>query len=100
MVVTMDIILFDIDGTLLASGGAGKLALETAFAEDFGRKLAYQVPYSGRTDRAIILELFERHGVTHTRANVDNLVAGYLRRLPACLERMKGKILPGIAGLL
>ena len=30
----MDIILFDIDGTLLASGGAGKLALETAIARE------------------------------------------------------------------
>src|SRR5579863_3873808 len=96
----MHIILFDIDGTLLASGGAGKLALETAFTEDFGRELRVQVPYSGRTDRAIVRELFESHDVAHTPANLEKLLAGYLRRLPGCLERMQGRVLPGIADLL
>jgi phosphoglycolate phosphatase-like HAD superfamily hydrolase len=96
----MDIVLFDIDGTLLASGGAGKLALETAFTEDFGTELRFQVPYSGRTDRAIVRELFERHQVAHTPTNLEKLLAGYLRRLPSCLERMKGRVLPGVAELL
>jgi phosphoglycolate phosphatase len=96
----MDIILFDIDGTLLASGGAGKLALETAFTEDFAIELQCHVPYSGRTDRAIVRELFETHGVDHTPDNLEKLLAGYLRRLPNCLERMKGRVLPGIFELL
>jgi phosphoglycolate phosphatase len=96
----MDIFLFDIDGTLLASGGAGKLALETAFIEDFGLELRAQVPYSGRTDRAIVRELFQVHGVAQTQANLEKLLAGYLQRLPSCLERLKGRVLPGIADLL
>jgi phosphoglycolate phosphatase len=96
----MDIFLFDIDGTLLASGGAGKLALETAFTEDFGLELRVQVPYSGRTDRAIVRELFEAHGVAQTPANLERLLAGYMQRLPGCLERLKGRVLPGIADLL
>ena len=96
----MHIILFDIDGTLLASGGAGKLALETAFTEDFGEELRVQVPYSGRTDRAIVRELFESHDVAQTPANLKKLFEGYLRRLPTCLEMMKGRVLPGIAELL
>src|SRR5437016_129164 len=96
----MDIILFDIDGTLLASGGAGKLALETAFSEDFELELRLQVPYSGRTDRASVRELFQAHRVAHTPDNLEKLLAGYLQRLPGCLERMKGRILPGILELL
>src|ERR1700730_4081620 len=96
----MDIVLFGIDGTLLASGGAGKLALETAFTEDFGLELRLQVPYSGRTDRAIVRELFQVHGVAQTPATLEKLVAGYLQRLPGCLERMKGRVLPGILELL
>ena len=96
----MDIILFDIDGTLLASGGAGKLALETAFTEDFGQEIRFHVPYSGRTDRAIVRELFESHNVVHTPENVEKLMAGYLRRLPECLVRMQGRVLPGVADLL
>jgi phosphoglycolate phosphatase len=96
----MNIVLFDIDGTLVASGGAGKLALETAFTEDFQTELRVQVPYSGRTDRAIVKELFEAHGVAHTPPNLQKLLAGYLRRLPDCLERMQGVVLPGVLNLL
>jgi phosphoglycolate phosphatase-like HAD superfamily hydrolase len=96
----MDIVLFDIDGTLLASGGAGKLALETAFTEDFGIKLRHQVPYSGRTDRAIVRELFESHDLEETPASLEKLLAGYLQRLPDCLHRMQGRVLPGILDLL
>jgi phosphoglycolate phosphatase len=96
----MDILLFDIDGTLLASGGAGKMALETAFTEDFDLALRVQVPYSGRTDRAIIRELFETHDIEPSPANHEKVLAGYLRRLPGCLTSMKGRVLPGIADLL
>jgi len=96
----MDIILFDIDGTLLASGGSGKLALETAFTEEFGIKMRVQVPYSGRTDRAIVREIFQVHDVDQTPAHYEKLLSGYLRRLPGCLDKMKGRVLPGIHDLL
>src|SRR5215210_498410 len=50
----MRAILFDIDGTLVRTGGAGKAAMEAALCEEFGVRLnAEEVPYSGRTDRAI-----------------------------------------------
>jgi phosphoglycolate phosphatase len=96
----MNIILFDIDGTLLSSGGAGKHALETAFTEDFDIPLRTQIPYAGRTDRAIVADLFQSHGVEQTPANLEKIFVGYLRRLPGSLEQMKGKVLPGIADLL
>lgn len=96
----MNIFLFDIDGTLLASGGAGKAALESALTEDFGIELKSEVPYSGRTDRAIVRELLHVHGIEETPAVLDKLVAGYLRRLPDCLRHKEGRVLPGIASLL
>jgi phosphoglycolate phosphatase-like HAD superfamily hydrolase len=96
----MIICLFDIDGTLLSSGGAGKAALEAALVEDLATPLRFQVPYSGRTDRAIVRELFERHGIDETPANVDKLFAGYLRRLPETLRSHRGRVLPGVAELL
>ncbi len=50
----MRVCLFDIDGTLLATGGAGKAAMEAALISEFGLSaLIDGVPYSGRTDRAI-----------------------------------------------
>jgi phosphoglycolate phosphatase-like HAD superfamily hydrolase len=93
-------ILFDIDGTLLASGGAGKAALETTLCEDFQRDLRVAVPYAGRTDRAIARDLFLHHDLADTPENWHKLVAGYLRRLPAHLESKNGHVLPGIHALL
>jgi phosphoglycolate phosphatase-like HAD superfamily hydrolase len=96
----MYVCLFDIDGTLLSSGGAGKAAIETSLAEEFGVEIRVKVPYSGRTDRAIGRDLFRHHGIPETVENWDKLLAGYLRRLPGCLNAHQGKVLPGIADLL
>jgi phosphoglycolate phosphatase-like HAD superfamily hydrolase len=96
----MIICLFDIDGTLLSSGGAGKAALEAALTEDFDVPIRFKVPYSGRTDRAIIRELFQVHGVEETPTNLQKVTAGYLRRLPEYLHSHKGSVLPGVNELL
>lgn len=96
----MNVCLFDIDGTLLSSGGAGKAALETALTEDFGIELKVHVPYSGRTDRAILRDLFRHHGIEETPDNLQRIFAGYLRRLPDCLHRHQGRVLPGIQEIL
>lgn len=97
---SMLICLFDIDGTLLASGGAGKAALESAFTEEFQTELRFQVPYSGRTDRAIIRDLLHAHSIDETPDVRRRLFDGYLRRLPGCLRAHRGRILPGIQELL
>ncbi|MCI0377772.1 MAG: haloacid dehalogenase-like hydrolase [Gemmataceae bacterium] len=96
----MHICLFDIDGTLLASGGAGKAALESSLCEEFSVELRFDVPYSGRTDRAIFRDLLHHHGIAETPTNLKKLLEGYLRRLPGCLQKKKGKVLPGMANLL
>lgn len=92
--------LFDIDGTLLSSGGAGKAALELAFTEEFRVALRVQIPYSGRTDRAIARDLLKLHEVADTPENWQKLQAGYLARLPDSLNRHQGRVLPGILTLL
>ncbi len=92
--------LFDIDGTLLASGGAGKAALESAFTGEFGVELRVQVPYSGRTDRAIMRDLFRLHDIAETAASLQKLLSGYLHRLPDSLRQHNGRVLPGIEALL
>jgi phosphoglycolate phosphatase len=92
--------LFDIDGTLLASGGAGKAALELALTEEFGISLRVQIPYSGRTDRAIARDLLRCHEIDDTTENWQKLRTGYLARLPDSLNRHHGRVLPGILALL
>jgi phosphoglycolate phosphatase-like HAD superfamily hydrolase len=97
----MHVCLFDIDGTLISSGGAGKAALEAALASEFGVGPATErLQFSGRTDRAIIRDLFAMHLLEDTPENRRRLVDSYLRHLPACLARGSGRILPGIAELL
>jgi len=95
------VILFDIDGTLLASGGAGKVALEEALLAEFGLNgIQHHVPYAGRTDVAIGRDLLKAHGIDPTEARLKQLQESYLQRLPEALNRLKGKILPGVVSLL
>jgi phosphoglycolate phosphatase len=93
--------LFDIDGTLLHSGGAGKAALEEGLAEEFGaRGTIEKLTLSGRTDRAIVADLLTMSGLEDSPENRGRLFAAYLRHLPGCLARCEGRILPGVAALL
>ncbi|MCZ2340266.1 MAG: haloacid dehalogenase-like hydrolase [Bacteroidales bacterium] len=95
------VLLFDIDGTLVRTGGAGKLAIESALVEEFSVALtATEIPYSGRTDRAISRDLLVGNGVDPSSANIDRLIAGYLTRLPSALIRQPGHVLPGVCELL
>jgi phosphoglycolate phosphatase len=97
----MHVCLFDIDGTLLNSGGAGKAAMESALAAEFGLAEVQQgIPYSGRTDRAIGYDLLRCHGIEPSPLNWQRLQDAYLRSLPASLSRHPGKVLPGIVALL
>jgi phosphoglycolate phosphatase-like HAD superfamily hydrolase len=97
----MHVCLFDIDGTLIASGGAGKAALEAGLAEEFGTSRAMEkLQLSGRTDLAIISDLLRLSELGDTPANRGRVIAAYLRHLPRCLAACTGRVLPGIAPLL
>ncbi len=97
----MPIILFDIDGTLIRTGGAGKAAMETALREAFGlTEIDDSVPYSGRTDRAIGRDLLTVHNIEPTSANQQKLQAAYLANLPPSLAKLGGTVCPGISELL
>jgi phosphoglycolate phosphatase-like HAD superfamily hydrolase len=97
----MHVCLFDIDGTLISSGGAGKAALEAAMLAEFGvHRCMERIPLSGRTDRAIVRDLFLLHAIDESPAARERLLNAYLAHLPACLTRIQGRVLPGIAAFL
>jgi phosphoglycolate phosphatase len=96
----VNVVLFDIDGTLISTGGAGKAALEAGLAELFGIIGPLCVPLSGRTDRAISIDLFQTLKLADTAENHQRLREAYLRHLPDCLRRSDGQVLPGVAALL
>jgi phosphoglycolate phosphatase-like HAD superfamily hydrolase len=97
----MPILLFDIDGTLVRTGGAGKAAMEAALREAFGiTEVRDGVPYSGRTDRAIGRDLLAVHGIDPSPANQRTLQETYLAQLPGSLTTRGGTVCPGVSELL
>jgi phosphoglycolate phosphatase-like HAD superfamily hydrolase len=96
----MRVLLFDIDGTLVHTGGAGGAALFQAFREEFAAADRGQVALSGRTDRSICKDLLGLHGLEDSAENWQRLREAYLQRLPEYLPRYPGRVLPGVARLL
>lgn len=56
------LVLFDIDGTLLSSHGAGRRAMEAALLATFGTRGSPAYRYDGKTDRQIVRELMRGEG--------------------------------------
>ena len=99
----MRLILFDLDGTLVKSAGAGRRAMERAWAEVFGQAIALEPRWTaGRTDPAIFREMGRRSGVEAEELGRrwPELVGRYLKALAEELQRRPGEVLPGVVELL
>ncbi len=97
----MHVCLFDIDGTLIHTAGAGIAALRTTMQTVYGCDASRtEVVTTGRTDRAIVEELFEIHGVESSDENWQVYLAAYLEHLPVSLAACPGRVLAGIPELL
>ena len=95
------VLLFDIDGTLLASGGTGRRALQRAFQALHGRSDACDFPYDGMTDRRIARMGLEAAGVEATPARLDEVLSAYLVHLAEEVRRAEApeyRLLPGMRG--
>ena len=79
----MRLVLFDLDGTLLSSGGAGRRAIQRALLEVFGTDGPDDHWFDGKTDPQIVRELMGRAGVdpATVEAKMDVLLARYVERL-------------------
>lgn len=97
----MHCLLFDIDGTLLHSGGAGQGGIERALELAFGITApTHGIPTAGRTDRAIGQDLIRFHGLEQSEATHARLLEAYLRVLPSELANRQGTVYPGVRELL
>ncbi len=99
-------LLFDVDQTLLYSGGAGGLAMSRAFHQLYGIENGFKaIEASGRTDWAILKRGLESHGLLNGDLTFDaalpQFMDTYLEHLPQTLREAEGgHIKPGVPELL
>jgi phosphoglycolate phosphatase-like HAD superfamily hydrolase len=92
------LVLWDIDGTLVDSDGLGGEAFFEAFEKVTGTPVEHRVPFAGRTDPEIALDLLETAGIE----DGEHLLADFERELAAAmadraeLVRERGRALPGV----
>jgi phosphoglycolate phosphatase len=98
-------VLWDVDGTLVHTGGLTARSFEVAVEQALGRPAGdHDVPMSGKTDPSIALEILRSAGATEEEAE---------RCLPEVLERLEaemaaladrfareGRVLPGVDAVL
>ena len=102
------IILFDVDNTLLYSGGAGSVAMREAFQELYGIEDGFRrVEFSGRTDWSILRQAMRIHDLLDGRDEpafrdeMARFLETYYRLLPGTLRDAEGgRVMPGVPELL
>lgn len=96
----MRLILFDIDGTLIDSGGAGVRALDLAMKELFALENAFQgISMAGKTDTQIIREGLVKHALS-ADGTIDAVINAYLRYLAQEINNDRKHVKPGIYEIL
>jgi len=99
--VTRTVLLFDIDGTLITTGGVGRKALERSFLELHGREDACTTfRLDGMTDRAIARLGLAAIGLEPTASAIDAVLACYLAHLEQTIagaDAAKYRVHPGMA---
>ena len=93
-------ILFDIDGTLLRTGGAGMIAINETFKELYGIENTAQVEVRGRTDCGILGDLFEANEIVFDDEAYRKFAEHYHPRLRTQLKQTEGQLLPGVCELV
>ncbi len=95
------LLLWDIDSTLINSGGAGLISLRQIVARRYGVEDDLRdIEVAGRTDAHIARSILAKYGVATTEDNVRPFLDEYLRGLEELLPQTNGRVLPGVAEIL
>jgi phosphoglycolate phosphatase len=99
--VRVRLVLFDIDGTLVRTGGAGVKAFAKVFATEFGATNGFDsLRFAGRTDRSLVREFFTYHDITPSEANFSRFFESYVFWLDHILKDSETKVCPGVWGFI
>lgn len=96
------VLLFDIDGTLITTGGVGRNAILQALAP-FGAADGASFSFAGMTDRGIIRQGLINSGKQVDENLIDKVLEGYLAKLEgevANAPAERYRVHPGVAAVL
>ena len=95
------LVLFDIDGTLIRTGGAGAKAFARAFATEFNLTDGVEcLQFAGRTDTSLVREFFLQNGIVPSQKNLGRFFDSYVFWLDYFLARTRGRIIHGVQRFL
>jgi phosphoglycolate phosphatase len=91
------LVLFDVDGTLIRTGGAGVKAFAKTFVSEFKVADGFErLRFSGRTDLSLVREFFGFHQIEPTPANFARFFERYVFWLDHILRESRAEVCPGV----
>mgnify|MGYP005726212143 CR=1 FL=1 len=98
------LLLFDIDGTLISSGGRGRKAMVAATQDEFQQEIEFEfLPFAGMTDRFIVAQFIEKNGLftSDIESTIDRILKRYVEHLKLLMvSENTVQVLPGVLKLL
>ena len=91
------LVLFDVDGTLVRTGGAGVKAFAKVFQTEFGAFDGFErMKFSGRTDFSLVREFFGFHNIEPSRENFGRFFERYVFWLDHILRQSRCETCAGV----
>ena len=91
------LVLFDIDGTLIRTGGAGVKAFARVFQTEFNAVDGFEnLKFAGRTDLSLVREFFSYHNIPATSENFERFFTKYVFWLDQILNESTTEICAGV----
>ena len=95
------LLLFDIDGTLVSTGGAGVVALKRVVAKRYGvQDDLHDIEIAGCTDSGIAADILKKYGAPQEEEDIQKFLDEYVGFLGETLSTTNGEILPGMLQIL
>jgi len=95
------LVLFDVDGTLIRTHGAGVEAFARTFASVFGvHNGTERIKFAGRTDVSLVREMFALSGILANEENFQRFFQAYVHCLDDLMRGSKGEICPGVTDFI
>ncbi len=95
------LVLFDVDGTLIRTGGAGVKAFAKTFASEFKVADGFErLRFAGRTDIGLVREFLGFHQIEPSAENLRRFFEHYVFWLDHLLQESTGEVCAGVWDLV